>query len=499
MGESDYQQLIDSDPNAVAKLLVEKDREIEKLRNHLLNAQRAQYGTKSERVSPDTQEPLFALEELTEPAVQEELLVVPAYKRSAKRRRREIPQGTIVKRIEHEPIETTCSCCGKGLSVLREEETKILNYIPARFELECHVRPVMACTHCKQSAPKATPLPAGIQLIPRSPAGVALLSSILLSKYQDHLPLHRQEVIFARLGYELPRSRMCEWLGHLAELLHPLYKAEKELLLKEPYLQGDETPVKIQDGETEDKCHQGYFWALSPPAKKLVFYHYAPTRAGEVPRSLLSGFKGILQTDLYAGYNEVYVPEETTRAGCWAHVRRKFISVQKLSEKELHVVLSLISKLYHAEPKDRAPKVVLAARTKHSTEIVSKLHLYLIEWSKRTLPRSEVQKAIQYALSQWEALTLFLTNPMVELDNNLIENQMRPIALGRKNWLFAGSHEGAMRAAIFFSLINSARMNKVNTWLYFNHVLPRLAHAPKGDELTKLLPHLWKPFVKDGD
>jgi transposase len=500
VGETEYNELISKDPKAATKLLVEKDREIEKLRQHLVNATKARFGTKSEKLSVATQEKLFPVDELVAPPAQENLptIEVPAHTRHTARKRREIPEGTPVRRIEHAPLSTTCGCCGKELVAIRDEVTKILNYLPARFEVEEHVRPVMACKHCRESAPITTPLPAGVQLISRSPAGVGLLSYILISKYQDHLPLHRLETIFARLGFELPRNRMCEWLGALAEMLHPLYKAIKGGLLEQTHLQADETTVKIQDGEVPGKCHTGYFWGLlGPPPVNLVYFHYADSRAGEVPKAILSGFKGILQTDLYAGYNLVYVPECALRAGCWAHVRRKFLGIQKLAEKDVQKTLELIAKLYHAEHAGKTLEQILASRKKHSAEIVEKLHAHLSSWSARTLPQSEVQKAIQYALTQWEALSLFLTDPAIALDNNLIENQMRPIALGRKNWMFAGSHEGAMRAAIFFTLINSCRLNKVNTWQYFNDVLPRLAANPTGN-MADLLPNRWHPLVKDG-
>lgn len=499
MGETDYENLIANDPSAVAKLLVEKDRQIELLTNHLINANKTRFGTKSEKLSIE-QGSLFPVNEAidAETSSQEaSRIAVPAYTRSISRKRRKLPEGTLVKRIEHPPVETDCSKCGSELVKLREEVTKIINFIPAHFELEEHVRLVMACGCCKESAPVTTPMPAGVQLIPRSPVGVGLLTSILISKYQDHLPLYRQEEMFARLGYEVPRKRMCEWLGAIAELCQPLYKEMKRLIVAQEYLQADETTVKIQDNETSGKCHTGYFWGLSPPEKKLVYFHYAPSRAGEVPRAILSDFKGVLQTDLYAGYNQVYVPDKAVRAGCWAHVRRKFIEIEKLAGKDVKVALEIIAKLYKAEPKNRESEAVNIARNTISAPLLHELHGYLEGWSKRTLPRSPVQKAIQYALTQWQELTLFLTHPEVMLDNNLIENQMRPIALGRKNWLFAGSHEGAMRAAIFFSLINSCRMNNVNTWTYFTDVLPRLTSASPG-HLPDLLPHIWKPRVKGG-
>ena len=493
MGEAEYIELIEKNPVAVAHLLVEKDQEIEKLRQHLVNAQKARFGTKSEKLLVDNQEKLFPLEELTEPAEQEPLPTIPVQSHTrAKRQRRELPKGTVVEVIQHPPVHTTCHCCGGQLEQLRVEVTKILNYVPASFKLEEHHRPVMVCNHCQGSSPKNTPLPAGIQLIPRSPAGVGLLSHIMISKFQDHIPLHRQEAMFARLGYDLPRARMSDWLGELAEALHPLHKAVKQQLLRESYLQGDETTVKIQDGEVKGKCHGGYFWGiLAPPPVNLVYFHYAPSRAGEVPKSLLSGYQGVLQTDAYAGYNEVYVPDETLRAGCWAHVKRKFLEIEKLAGKDVQAAVKLIRKLYHVEPETSNLDEILNVRTTRSAPIIEQLHEYLLTWSQRTFPNSDVRKVLNYTLKQWDGLTLFLKNPHILLDNNLIENQMRPIALGRKNWLFAGSHEGAMRAAIFYTLLNSCRLNKVNSWQYFSDVLPRLVKA-SADEIPNLLPHRWK-------
>jgi len=505
--ETEYNELIAKDPKAATVLFLDKDRalaerdqEIEKLRQHLINATKARFGPKSEKLSAKKQQELFSVDELVEAPAQEELpsITIPEHKRKIKRSVRNVPEGTPVKRVEHPPVSTSCNCCGKELVRIREEVTKILNYIPASFEIEEHVRPVMACNHCKESSPVTTPLPEGIQLIPRSPVGVGLLNHILISKYQDHIPLYRQEGMFARLGFDIPRKRMCEWLSKLAEILHPLYKEIKRQLIVQRYLQADETTVKIQDGEEPGKCHTGYFWGLLSPPLNLVYFHYADSRAGEVPKAILSDYQGILQTDLYAGYNTVYVPEHAVRAGCWAHVRRKLLGVQKLAEKDVQLALGLIAKLYRAESIKEGPELILAARKKHSTELIEKLFSHLSSWSARTLPQSEVKKSLTYALCQWEALTLFLTNPHIALDNNLIENQMRPIAIGRKNWLFSGSHEGAMRSAIFFSLINSCRLNKINTWHYFNDILPRLARSASGANLEHLLPNSWAPSVNYG-
>lgn len=497
-----YQELVSNDPKAASLLLLEKDQEILKLQQHLSNANKALYGRKSEKISVAQQE-LFSfshLEESADEAEEASSVVVPEHSRKKQRVRREIPEGTPVRRILHPADSTECSCCGGVLAEIRQEVTKILNYIPASFEVEEHVRPVLVCRGCNL-APITTKLPTGVQLIERSPVGVGVLSTILVSKYQDHLPLYRLETMFNRSGFDIPRQRMCDWLGNLAELLLPLYRELKQEIRSEGYLQADETRILIQDGETKGRCHTGYFWGLlAPPPKNLVYFHYADNRSGEVPKIILDGFQGILQTDLYAGYNQVYVPEHTRRAGCFAHARRKFIEIGKLDTKSnANKALQLIAKLYQAEPKKQSLKgleeaqqleLILKSRRKHSVPIIEKLYEHLIQWRDRTLPRSPIYGAIQYALSQWEALTLFLQHPEINLDNNLIENQMRPIAVGRKNWLFAGSHEGAMRAAIFFSLINSCRLNKINTWNYFTDILPKLQNSNR-EQLKDLLPHRW--------
>lgn len=494
MTQSTYQELITTSPHAAVQLLLEKDRQILLLEQQIINANRARFGPRSERLNCPDQKELFPVEELKEkPATAEPDIEVPAHTRRAQRSRRELPADTVVVQVDHPASATHCECCGEQLVQIRAEITNILTRIPAHFKLEKHSKPVMVCKCCQDKAPITTPLPAGIQLIDHSPAGVGLLAHIVISKFQDHIPLHRLETIYAREGFEIPRQRMCDWLGHVAELLHPLYKALKQELIIQSYLQADETTIKIQDGEeAKGRCHTGYLWGiLGPPPLNLVYFHYADSRAGTVPQALLSGFKGVLQTDLYAGYNQVYVPETTVRAGCWAHVRRKFLEATKISPpRERGLTLELIAKLYHAElAGDVAPQERVAARQKHSAPILARLHKHLLDWSARTLPRSAVQEALQYALKQWDALSLFLMHGELKLDNNLIENQMRPVALGRKNWLFAGSHEGAMRAAIFFSIINSCRLNKVNTWLYFNDVLPKLH---QGVEPQDLLPHNWK-------
>ena len=274
-------------------------------------------------------------------------------------------------------------------------------------------------------------------------------------------------------------------------MLEPIYKELLKQILKHPSIYADETILKVQDPEKEG-LHQGYLWgAMAPPG---VYFHYSKSRASETVLELFSEFKGFVHTDAYAGYNPVFLPEGCSRVGCWAHVRRKFIEVKKLSPKEVERVLKLIAKLYAVEKKikamtknkDRGKK-----RQKESLPVLEKIKEYLEALRDRTLPQHPLSKAINYALAQWEELVIYTTEGYLDIDNNSIERQIRPVAIGRKNYLFAGSHDGAKRAAIFYSLINTCKIHKVNPWLYLQDVLRRVNTHPKS-KIKELTPENWK-------
>ena len=271
-------------------------------------------------------------------------------------------------------------------------------------------------------------------------------------------------------------------------------KALKQEILKNSYLQGDETVIKVQTLEKEGKLHTGYFWAIhSPP--NLIYYHYAPTRAAEVPLKLFEKFEGYLQTDLYCGYNEVFLPEKVARLACMAHVRRKLIDAQAVNHGEANKLLKLIAELYKIEKMAKcfSSEERLRLRQTKSKELLIKLFETADSVQLNILPQHPLHDAIQYLRKQKVELMRYIEDPSFQIDNNAIERQMRPIAVGRKNYLFTGSHRGAEVAALFYSLINTCRINKVNPYEYLCDVIKRIKDHSI-NKLPELLPHNWTPI-----
>jgi hypothetical protein len=286
---------------------------------------------------------------------------------------------------------------------------------------------------------------------------------------------------------------MCGWQELADErYLHRLWKALKREMFKESYLQGDETTIKVQDGVTEGECHKGYLWGTYAPEKKLVLFEYAKSRAGSVAKDIYKDFTGTLQTDAYAGYNPVVLPDKVVRIACLAHVRRKFIECEKICSKEATTVLQIIGELYRLENKWKAldPPERLEQREEFSKPVMLKLETYLRALRERTLPRSPLMEAINYTLNQWDSIEGILSDGRYQLDNNPIEREMRPIAIGRKNYLFAGSHDGARRAAVIYSLLGTAKLHKVNPYEWLKNVFQVMQDYPV-NRIHELLPHNW--------
>ena len=476
------------------EIITEKDREINQLRTHLIKLQKGViFGTKSERLSNlvDGELPLFA-DQIVAPPIMEEpaKVIVPAHTRAA-RVRRDLSKLPHI-RVEHAPESTVCKCCGEELTQIGEEVSKELEYQPAKLFVNEHVRPKLACNHCKGGV-TCDPLPLTVKPLERSIAGAGLIAQILVSKYVDHNPLHRQEQIFARLGFAIPRRNMCDWIAGVEDVyLTRLWRALKLELLAESYLQGDETTLKVQDNETPGECHTGYLWGIHSTEKKLVLFEYAPSRAGAVAKDIFADFTGVLQTDAYAGYNKVLLPDKVQRVACLAHVRRKFVESQATCSKEATVVLTMIAALYKFENQWKAldAPAIKKARDKVSKPVLLKLHDYLRELASRTLPKAPLMEAISYTLNQWNAIMRVLDDGRFHLDNNGIEREMRPIAIGRKNYMFAGSHDGARRAAVIYSLLGTARLHKVNPHEWLKDVLTRMRKHPV-NRVHELLPHNW--------
>jgi transposase len=466
--------------------------EIEKLRNIIHSANRKKYGRKSEKLSAE-QKALFVFEPVKE--VESEAVTVKAHKR-IKRGRKPLPADLPRERIEYEPENLNCACCGKEMVKIGEEVTEELEFVPAKFKVIEHVKIKRACNSCKDKV-EIGQLPNSVQPLERSRPGAGLLSHIILSKYADHLPLYRQEEIFSRLGIELPRSRMSDWIGRIVdEYFVRIWDVLKKETLSSDYVQADETSIKVRDLELlkkDQRLFTGYFWAVHAPPN-LAFFEYHPTRASTAAKEVLKDFNGTVQTDAYAGYNAVLLPDEVIRLACMAHIRRKFIEARRSAPKDCDRILLLIAKLYHFEDKWKEFEAEKRTELRQSIAkpVFDDLQEEIQNTASRLLPQHALQKALQYAVSQRTSMALYLTDGKFLIDNNLVEGRIRPIALGRKNYLFAGSHNGATRAAVLYSLLACCKLNKVNPWEWFTDVIKRLPSYPV-NRLVELLPHRWTP------
>lgn len=413
--------------------------------------------------------------------------------------------------VRHDPDSTTCTTPGCGCQMKRigEDVAEKLDYVPGVFTVERHVRGKWACAHCQTLI--QAPVPA--QVIDKGVPTAGLLAHVLVAKYADHLPLYRQEGIFSRAGVTIPRSTLGQWVGICGVQLQPLVDALKAHVLKHGVLHGDETPVQMLSpgGKPSDKMasqgaghgnahsssHRAYLWAYSPGAfenMRAVIYDFCESRAGSHARTFLGSWKGILLTDDYAGYKQSY-RQGLTEAGCWAHARRKFFDLHVSSQSVVAAqALAYIGQLYEVEreARDVGPDERLRLRQAKSKPLLEAMHAWMVLMRQKVSDGSSTARALDYSLKRWAALARFVDEPQLPIDNNHIENQIRPIALGRRNWLFAGSLRAGQRAAAVMSLIQSARLNGHDPYVYLRDVLTRLP-TQKNSQIDELLPHLWQP------
>ena len=398
------------------------------------------------------------------------------------------PQKTIM----HEPDSTVCSC-GCQLKRIGEEVSRKLDYTPGTFTVENHKRGKWVCLECET----LTQAPMPVQLIDKGVATSGLLAHVLIAKFVDHLPLYRQTQIFARAGYPLARSTLAQWVGICGVHLQPLVDALRQHLLAQPVLHADETPVRMLS-PGNGKTHQAYLWAYTSTAFSTlrgVIYDFTEGRAGRHAQQFLGQWQGTLVCDDYAGYKVLFQEGAIIESGCWAHARRKFFDVYQANKSELaNYALAQIQQLYLTERDLQAlnPEQRHQHRQTHMKPILDKLHQWMQEQSLLMPPKSAILKALMYSLNRWQALTRLVDDARLPMDNNAVENLMRPIALGRKNWLFAGSLRAGMRAAAIMSLLQSAKLNGLDVHAYLTDVLTRLP-THKASQIDELLPHNWQP------
>ena len=330
--------------------------------------------------------------------------------------------------------------------------------------------------------------------LPRCIYGATVLAYIIIGKYVDHLPFYRQRQIFKRYGYQIAESTMGESLNKTCRLLEPLFETLRLKVLKQKYVQADESTIKVQDGHKQGATHLGYYWVYFAPLIKSVVFDYLPSRAKEGPSLFLKPFSGLLQTDGYSGYNEVAARTDVTMFACMAHARRKFIEAEKNDAKRSKQAVDIIRKLYKVESLCREENLSyeqrLEMRQQESKPIMNEFKQWLNENASAGVPQSPIRKAINYTLGLWPRLERYLSHGEVEIDNNLIENTIRPIALGRKNYLFAGSHDAAQNAAMIYSFMATCKLNNVDPFKWLVSVLKKINDTKKS-ELESLLPFNW--------
>jgi len=482
--------------------LLEANGQLER-RNALLQSEvealfRKLFRKRSEKLDPRQLELIFeALRDLgASPAQIERIeaeVVAPKRRHRPSPGRQPLPKDLPRERVEH-PLpeaERCCTGCGSELTKIREEVSEQLDYTPASFKIIEHVRGVYACKGCEDTICRAAKPP---QAIEKGLPGPGLLAQVVVSKHCDHQPLYRQGQIYARHGVQLSRSTLCGWLAEAAALAEPLVDWMRGDVLRSRIIQTDDTPVTVLD--VQGGTHKGRFWTyLGDRGHPHIVYDYTPTREGDGPSRFLKRFCGFLQADAYSGYDALYASGLVLEVGCWAHARRYFheAAIGSGDTRGL-AALAFIHQLFAIEREENEKNATFEQRRHRrqsaAREVLDAFRLWLDELAPEVLPKSSLATAIGYTRRQWTALTRYLEDGELAPDNSASERALRGIAVGRKNWLFAGSDEGGKRAAVFFSLISSAKRNGIEPYAYLRDLFVRLPGHP-ADRVHELAPVNW--------
>ena len=487
---------------------------IEKLKAQIARLRREKFGASSERIERTLAQLELALEE-AEAAKAEAVASAPQPTTDEpaaevapveKRKRRVLPPELPRRDVVHAPAGVCKTCGGSELRQVGSSVTEVLSYVPARFEVIRHVSPACSCKKCETMVQAPMPeLP-----IPRGMVDASLLAHIATAKFCDHVPLYRQAEIYARSGLDIDRGQLAEWLGHVAWLLRPLVELIATHVMAGRVIHADDTPVPVL-APGAGKTKTGRQWVYlrderphcgtAPPA---VLYRYTSDRKGEHCRAELAGFTGWLHADGYAGFGKLYEiggarsgpalllqgPPRVAEVACWAHVRRGFFDVHASNKSALaKEALDRIGAPFDIERTiaGQPPAIRRSVRSQTAKPKIDALATWLDEQLPKIPGKSDLAGAIRYARSRWQALTRYLDDGRLEISNNAAENQIRPVALGRKNWLFSGSDAGGVRAAAFYTLIRTCRLNGVEPEAYLTDVIARIGSHPI-NRLTELLP-----------
>lgn len=486
---------------------------VSKLNEELKLAIAAKFGRKSERMtSPHNQEVIEAFEQDhevaqssdDEAAGQEQAAKEPEEARKKRRSKPQLKPEAHVReeRIVLEAPERICPVCSVQKVTIRKEETEEIDFIPAHFVRRIYERPICACPNCKEHVSQAA-LPD--RPIDKSVAGAGLLAQIVVSKAQDHLPLYRQEKIFERHGFELSRATLNNWMEKCAFWGKPVCQAQLEVILESGYIQVDETPVKLLDPERPGKARQAWLWVICNP-QVGVYFHFARGRGSDDIADLLNGYKGIIQTDGYAVYDTLFNkgilnPKWVTHVGCWAHARREFWKADTVGQSEkAGEIIARIQQLYRIEKQLADKNDVDRAAVRHikSIPVLDKIKSQIEAYQRdpQTLPARQLSKACAYVLKRWDELTAYCKDGRILIDNNPVENKIRPAALGRKNWLFIGHPNAGWRTGVFYTIMANCTVQKINPFNYMRDFLQSIP-TQNNQQIANWLPSHYKESVKE--
>ena len=476
------------------------------------------FGRKSEvrPVIDPNQLQLFMPPEPVEPIQPDESITIKGHARK-KRGRKPLPEDLTRVEVVHDLPEEEKQCeCGATLSRIGEETCEKLDYVPARVQVIRHIRPKYACKRCEgveDDGPTVRIAPVPVQLIPKSMATEGLLAHIAVSKFADALPLYRQQKIFNRLGVELSRATLANWMIQAAMCCRPVIDLLQQEIRSGPLINIDESPLQVLKEPGRSNTTKSFMWVFcgGPLSRPMVLYQYHPTRSGQLALGLLDGYQGYIQSDGYSGYDHLTGKLGIAHLGCLVHVRRKFMEVVKVRKKArgkqaatrglADEALDYIGALYHIEKQARQNELsfeqIRNLRQQEAKPILDRFKTWLEVRHPQVPPKSLLGKAIQYALNQWDKLVVYLEAGFLKPDNNVAENAIRPFVLGRKNWLFAGAPDGAEASATFFSLIETAKANGLEPYAYLRYLFEKLPLTQSEPDILELLPNRVDQLVID--
>ena len=476
--------------------------EVELLREQVKYLYDKLYGPKSEKGKYD-ESPQLPLFDMPEPDVEDEeeseVVIIEEHSRR-KKGRKPLPEHLPRVEIVHDIDEEDKIChCGCQLTRIGEEVSEKLDIIPAVIQVVRHIRPKYSCSHCENideqgDTVKIAPTP--IQLIPKGIASGGLMAHILTAKFADALPFYRQESQFARLGAKIPRATMCRWTMMVALACQPIRSLLLQDIRSGPLINVDETTVQVLDEPGRSSTSKSYMWIFR--GRNSLLFHYHQSRSGDVAATFLDGYRGVVQTDGYVGYDFLDGVKGVAHIGCWAHARRKFMDAHKARPKKIKKpgstdqALKFIKDIYRVEHKAKNGNIsgleLLELRQKEAKPVLDKMHAWLMKRSRQVVPKSLLGKAISYTLKQWHRLIGYLEIPLATPDNNLAENSIRPFCVGRRNWLFSGTPEGAQASATIYSLIETAKANQLEPYKYLRFLFEKLPFAQTTEDYSNLLP-----------